>query len=112
MKDFFLGLLQNPFVLATLSGLVAYLFMFIDTKITSSYRSNSTYYKNAGLVSSLVGLSIYLSKNGLGNLLNKDNKNNKISNTINTEENVNNSEEYTSNENNNDYEFDDDDFDN
>jgi len=99
MKDFLLGLLQNPFVLATLSGLVAYLFMLIDTKITSSYRNNSTYYKNAGLVSTLVGVSIYLSKNRLGNL--------KILN------NINKSEEHSSNNSNsNDYEFDDDDFDN
>ena len=106
MKDLLLGLLQNPFVLATLSGLVAFLFMFVDTKITKSYRNNSTYYKNTGLVSGLVGLSIYLSKNGLNKLFKKneltkniDNVNKQESNSSTNNSSTNNNINNTSNTN-------------
>ena len=110
MKDLLLSLLQNPFVLATLSGLVAFIFMFLDTKITQSFRNNSTYYKNAGLVSSLVGLSIYLSKNGLGNFIKPNNQNNQqLDNTnVNNVNNVNNTKGMKVNEEFYELESDDD----
>ena len=55
-------LLHNPFVLVVVSAAVVMVIMFLDSKINRTYLTNSTYYKNMGLVSSMVGLSLFSTK--------------------------------------------------
>jgi len=55
-------LLHNPFVLVVATAMVVLVVMFLDSKINRTYLTNSTYYKNIGLVSSMVGLSLFSTK--------------------------------------------------
>lgn len=55
-------ILHNPFVLVLISASIVFVFMYLDAKITRTERNNSTYYKNVGLASSLVALSLFSSK--------------------------------------------------
>jgi hypothetical protein len=61
-------LMHNPLVLVLLSGLTVLFLMFIEGKISKTNRDNTTYYKNVGLLSTLVGLSLFSSKFNFGDL--------------------------------------------
>ena len=49
----------NPYVISVLSGILTYILMYIDCKVSKSKRSTSTYCKNIAYVSLLSGLLVY-----------------------------------------------------
>lgn len=69
--DFLNKVLNNPFVLVVLSGSLAFVLMYLDSKVSRVNRSQSTYYKNVGLASGLVAFSLFSSKFNYGKLANK-----------------------------------------
>ena len=59
----FLEYLSNPYVIAVLSGILTYILMYLDCKISKSKRSTLTYCKNISYVSLLTGILVYILNN-------------------------------------------------
>ncbi len=59
----FVEQLSNPFFSAFLSGLITFIFMYVDSKITRSEMAKKTYTKNILLVSLLTGTIVYILTN-------------------------------------------------
>ena len=66
--DFLNKVLNNPVILVVLSGSLAFVVMYLDSKVSRVNRSQSTYYKNVGLASGLVAFSLFSSKFNYGKL--------------------------------------------
>ena len=59
----FVEQLSNPFFSAFISGVITFIFMYVDSKITRTEMNKKTYTKNILLVSILTGTIVYILTN-------------------------------------------------
>jgi len=63
-----MDMLQNPFLVAGFAGVITYILMYADCKISRNDKTTATYCKNILLVASLVGATVFLTTGGLSKI--------------------------------------------